>query len=110
MSTRAIFASVLVSTLLLASGCQGYFRDSPRRTAGEVTDDRGIHTAVKSKLISHGETRGWKINVDVFRSVVTLRGYVLSEQERAVAIALAQDTRGVKNVDDKLVVLPPPAS
>ena len=99
----------MISLLLLASGCQGYFRDSPQRTAGEVTDDRGIHTVVKSKLFSHGETRGWKINVDVFRSVVTLRGYVKSEQERAVAVAIAQDTRGVKNVDDKLVVLPSPS-
>ena len=110
MISRRLIAALLVGMTLIASGCQGYFRDSPRRTAGEATDDRGIHTAVKSKLIANGETRGWKINVDVFRSTVTLRGYVQSEDERKIALDLARNTRGVKQVDDKLVVLPPPAS
>lgn len=105
---RLLTGALLISVTLLTSGCKGYFRDSDQRTAGEVTDDRGIHTAIKAKLLSHGETRGWKINVDVFRSQVVLRGYVKSETERVTALELARNTKGVKNVDDKLVVLPPP--
>lgn len=105
---RALCAVVLICFAVLAAGCKGYFRDSTARTAGEVTDDRGIHTAIKTKLISHGETRGWKIDVDVFRSQVTLSGYVQSETERATALELARNTKGVKDVADKLVVLPPP--
>lgn len=103
---RVFTGAVLISLTLLTSACGGYYRDSPRRTAGEATDDRAIHTAVKSKLVAHGKTRGWKINVDVFRSTVILNGYVRSEEERATAIALARDTRGVIQVDDKLAVLP----
>lgn len=110
MKFRVLSGVLLICFATLLAGCQGYFRDSPRRTAGEATDDRGIHTAVKAKLLSNGETRGWKINVDVFRSKVTLRGYVKSEEERAAALELARNTRGVKEVDDKLVLLPPPAS
>ncbi len=106
MIMRVLTGALLISVTLLASACGGYYRDSPRRTVGEATDDRAIHTAVKTKLVSHGETRGWKINVGVFRSTVTLDGYVTSEEERAVALALARDTRGVIKVDDKLVVLP----
>jgi len=106
MNVRVFAGALLVGIALLLSACGGYYRDSPRRTAGEATDDRAIHTAVKSKLIRHGETRGWKINVGVFRSTVTLDGYVASEQERTAALALARDTRGVIKVDDKLVVLP----
>jgi len=106
MNVRALSAALVVTLTLVATGCQGYFVDSPRRTAGEATDDRGIHTAVKTKLFSHGETRGWKINVDVFRSNVILRGYVRSEAERATAVQLARDTKGVQGVDDQLVVLP----
>lgn len=106
MSMRVFTGALLIGVTLLASACGGYYRDSPRRTAGEATDDRAIHTAVKSKLIANGETRGWKINVGVFRSTVTLDGYVTSEEERAVALALARETRGVIQVDDKLEVLP----
>jgi len=105
---RRFTGVMLIGLTLLLAGCKGYYRDSNQRTAGEATDDRGIHTAVKSKLIAHGETRGWKINVDVFRSTVTLRGYVKSEDERTKALELARGVKGVKEVADKLVVLPPP--
>ena len=110
MQKRFISGAALIITALLISACQGYFRDSPRRTAGEATDDRGIHTTLKAKLVANGETRGWKINVDVFRSQVTLRGYVTSEEERSVAVDLARNTRGVKQVDDQLVLIARPSS
>ncbi len=110
MIMRVTTAAFLISMTLITTGCQGYFRDSPRRTAGEATDDRAIHTAVKAKLFSAEETRGWKINVDVFRSTVILRGYVKNEEERLAALEIARNTRGVKQVDDKLVLLPPPAN
>ena len=110
MTMRALSAAVLIATMLLATACGAYFRDSPRRTVGEAADDSAILTAVKSKLIANGETRGWKINVDVYRSVVTLQGYVKSEAERVAALDFARSTKGVKEVDDKLVVLPAPAS
>jgi len=97
-------AFVLVSGL---GGCAGYYRDSPNRTAGEVTDDLGIQTAVKAKLIRHGETRGWRIDVDVRQGVVSLTGYVHSEQEHQTALEMARNTQGVKSVDDKLQVIPP---
>ncbi len=107
---RWLAGVALVSLTLLVTGCKGYYRDSPLRTAGEATDDRAIHTAVKSRLIAHGETRGWKINVDVFRSTVTLRGYVKSEAELNQAFELARGVKGVKEVANQLVVLPPPSS
>lgn len=110
MNRRVITAAVLISLAMLVSGCQAYFRDSTKRTAGETTDDRAIHAAIKTKLVTHGKTRGWKINVDVFRSTVTLQGYVKTEEEQLTALELARETRGVKKVDNKLVVLPPPGS
>ena len=108
MTFQRLFGMTLLLASLFLSGCQGYFRDSPKRTAGEATDDRAIHTAIKSKLVANGQTRGWKINVDVFRGNVTLRGYVKSEAERITAMNLARNTTGVQAVEDLLVLLPPP--
>jgi len=110
VSLRRFASFLLVGLCLLLGACKGYYQDSPHRTAGEGTDDRAIHTAVKAKLVANGETRGWKINVGVFRSQVTLTGYVKSEEERSIALELARNTKGVKEVADKLVVLPPPKS
>jgi osmotically-inducible protein OsmY len=107
---QATLLVLVVATLILGpglSGCASYYRDSPNRTAGEVTDDLGIQTAVKTKLIRHGETRGWRINVDVRQGVVSLTGYVHSEQEHQTALEMARNTKGVKIVDDKLQVIPP---
>lgn len=110
MNRRVTTGALLISLAMLVSGCQGYFRDSPNRTAGEATDDRAIHTAIKTKLLSNGETRGWKIDVDVFRSTVTLSGYVRTAEERRAALDIARNTRGVKKVDDKMELLPVPTS
>ena len=104
---RRLTAALLIGTVLLMTACGSYLRDSPRRTYGESADDRRIHTSIKTRLFANGETRGWKINVDVFRSVVTLQGYVRSEEERSIAVGYAVNTKGVKEVDDKLEVLPP---
>ena len=109
MSLRAVAPLAGLLACLLA-GCQSYYRDSPGRTVGELTDDSAIGTAVKSKLIRHADTHGWRIDVDTFRGVVTLTGFVKSEAERGIALDLARNTKGVKQVDDRLSVVPAPDS
>ena len=109
-SSKSLLTTLLAAGLLLAplglAGCKGYYRDTDRRTTGEVTDDSAILTSVKTRLLANGQVRGRKINVDVRKSVVTLQGYIRSEEERAAALSVARQTRGVVAVEDKLVLLP----
>ena len=100
----------LVLLLLLVTfattGCRNsaFYEGSNRRTTGEITDDFQIQSRVKSRLIRHGQVRGWRTDVDVFKGVVQLTGYVRNEAERQAAADVARGTRGVAAVDNKLVI------
>jgi hyperosmotically inducible periplasmic protein len=98
--------SALMLAAILLGGCAAYERDSERRTAGQVTDDLAIQTIVKTRLVDDQQVRGLRINTQVDRGVVTLYGRVGSEAERARAVALARDVRGVVEVQDRLVLVP----
>lgn len=101
-----VFGGVAALFIVFASGCRSnaYYEGSSKRTTGELTDDIGIQSSVKTRLIRHGETRGWRIDVDVFKGVVQLAGYVRSEAERETAASIARSTKGVRSVDNKLVI------
>jgi osmotically-inducible protein OsmY len=72
--------------------------------------DAWITTQVKSKLVGDRELRARDIDVDTHDGVVILKGKVLNEPLRQLAIVLAQRTDGVKQVVDQLQVqvAPPP--
>ena len=97
---------VLISLLcaLALAGCSTYKQDGPR-TVGEFTDDVAIQTKVKTRLIRDSEIKGWRINVDVRRGVVSLYGRVPSEYARKKAVDLSAGVRGVVRVDDKLTLV-----
>jgi len=70
---------------------------------GEVVTDAAITSAVKTKLLGDPDVKGLNIDVDTKNGVVTLSGKVNTAAERAEAVRLARNTKGVKRVTDKLV-------
>jgi osmotically-inducible protein OsmY len=81
---------------------------SSKETIGDTLDDAWIHTKIVAKLIANSTTPERKINVDVVKNVVTLRGTVDTAEEKAVAEKIAKETDGVKSVVNQLKVAPPP--
>jgi osmotically-inducible protein OsmY len=77
--------------------------DAAERT-GEVIGDAAITTAVKTKFLADTAVSGLRIDVDTTDGVVTLRGTVPNAAEKARAIELARDTKGVKSVKDQLKI------
>jgi hyperosmotically inducible periplasmic protein len=71
---------------------------------GDSIDDAWIHTKLVAKFLSHDDTRGRKINVDVVNNVVTLRGAVATVEQRAEAERIARNTDGVKRIVNQLKV------
>jgi hyperosmotically inducible protein len=74
-------------------------------TSGNATSDAAITGAVKARLLGDGKTPGLKVDVDTENGVVTLSGTVANASERTRAVELARDTKGVKDVVDKLTVI-----
>lgn len=78
---------------------------SEARTIGEYADDVSITAILKAKLLRNESVKGLQINVDVNQGVVSLYGYVRTENEKDVVLKLAASVKGVSSVEDRLVVV-----
>ena len=104
MRQPARWISLFCVALLMS--CASYNKDNESRTVGEVTDDIGIHTVVKARLVNDEIVRGLAINVEVNKGVVGLTGRVKSNEERRRAVEIARGVKGVERVIEKLLVMP----
>jgi hyperosmotically inducible protein len=79
----------------------------PVPDAAQATlSDPAITGAIKTALLADGLVKGLKIDVDTRDAVVTLTGEVHSQAERDRALQIARDTAGVKEVQDRLKMIP----
>jgi osmotically-inducible protein OsmY len=95
-----LISSVLL-TLLLASvlGC-----GSPpqKETTGEYFDDSYITTKVKAAVLNEPTLKSSEINVETFKGVVQLSGFVNSRADIERAIEVARSVKGVKSVKNDM--------
>ena len=78
------------------------------KAAQKVSDfvsDAGLTAKIKSKMALDEVVRARSIDVSTTDGVVTLAGTVRSVAERDQALRLARDTKGIKQVVDRLSVL-----
>jgi len=75
-----------------------------QKSAGEQIDDSVLTGKVKTALIADPDTKARQIDVEVFRGIVQLNGFVDSPENKAAATRVASSIRGVKKVDNNLVV------
>lgn len=99
--------------LLIGQSPKAFEAASPVATSGIVTppapattrpDDGQVVNTIQAKYFLDGSIKARHIDVDVRDGVVTLRGEVASEAERAQALTLARATDGVVRVEDTLTV------
>ncbi len=77
-----------------------------KETIGDTLDDAWIHAKIVAKLIGDTSTPERKINVDVVKNEVTLRGTVDSAEAKVEAERIAKETDGVTKVVNQLKVSP----
>ncbi|MFZ5510351.1 MAG: BON domain-containing protein [Pseudomonadota bacterium] len=77
------------------------------RAAGEVVDDATLTARVKTELAqTQGVGDALAINVDTYRGVVSLAGFVDNEQQARAAVTAARSVPGVREVRNNLQVKP----
>jgi hyperosmotically inducible protein len=76
------------------------------RSTGEYIDDKVLSTSVKAALVDNPLTSGSEIDVEVNRGVVSLGGFVDSNEGRDAAVATAKKVKGVQKVINNLAVRP----
>ena len=98
----ALFLSASVATAFL-SGCAG---TSTRESTGEYIDNTAITARVKTAFAKDEIVRGRDVQVESFRGVVQLSGFVDSEVQKNRAGEIAKSIEGVQSVKNDLVVKP----
>jgi osmotically-inducible protein OsmY len=87
--------SALFLAALLVSACAG----SPKQeSTGEYIDDSWITTKVKAAILNEPGLKVSQINVETFKGVVQLSGFVDSADAATRAAELAREVKGVASV------------
>ena len=95
--------AVLAGATLVTSGC-AVIRD--QETVGAYVDDAAITTAIKAKFVEDKTVDAGAIKVETLNGAVSLSGFAKSNAEKAQAEYLARNTKGVRQVLNKLTVRP----
>jgi len=110
MTFPKIVAATMTAGALALGGCASH-RDTspppPSRSAGEFTSDAALTAKVKTAIASAtGLGNATNINVNSYRGVVQLNGFVESQDKIQRAADVAREVEGVRSVDNNLRVKP----
>lgn len=94
----AVLVVMVIATML---GCAG---SRTRKSAGEAIDDGVIASKVKTALLADKEVSGLQVEVETFKGMVQLSGFVNSAAQAQKAVQIARSVTGVKEVKNSLIV------
>jgi osmotically-inducible protein OsmY len=96
---RRYFVGIVLVAII--ASCAG---TSNRESTGEYIDDSVLTTKVKAEIMDDPMLKVLQIEVDSFKGVVELDGTVDSEKISARAEKVANSLKGVRGVQNNLVV------
>jgi osmotically-inducible protein OsmY len=100
MNTRHMFILLFLSFFSLAIiGCGS---TSTTAGTGEYIDDTVITTKVKAAIFNHDSLKVSEINVETFKGVVQLSGFVSSAEDIETAVRVASGITGVVSVNNAM--------
>jgi len=94
----AVFAALAMATVL---GCAS---TSKSEGTGEYVDDTVITGKVKSAILQEPTLKSAEINVETFKGIVQLSGFVSDANNTGTATRVAQSVQGVKSVKNDIRV------
>jgi osmotically-inducible protein OsmY len=88
--------------ILLASGTMGCAGTSRSESTGEYFDDSVITAKVKTAILEEPSLKSAEINVETFKGVVQLSGFVRSQDNVNTAMVTARNVKGVTSVKNDM--------
>lgn len=98
LSKRSLML-VMAAFLAAVVGCAA---TSKQEGTGEYVDDTVITTKVKAAVLKEPSLKSAEINVETFKGVVQLSGFVSSQADINRAVELARGVSGVKSVKNDM--------
>ena len=103
MNTHKIFKSLFLSLLLLTA-LPACTENTKRESTGESFDSAVLTTKIKSTFVGDSRLKALDINVKTYKGIVQLSGFVDTQAEADRAVQLARTVKGVKAVNNSLIV------
>jgi osmotically-inducible protein OsmY len=102
ITVKKILSSLLVmSSLIFIVSCAS---TAKQEGAGEYVDDSIITARVKAAILGEPTLKVSEINVETYKGVVQLSGFVGAYADEGVAVKAAKDVSGVKSVKNDMHV------
>jgi len=103
MNKSNLILRLLISLVLvfLVAGCAG---GRTSESTGEYFDDSFITTKVKASILGDSKLKTYQIDVETFKGIVQLSGFVDSSEMAARAAEVTRKIKGVKMVNNSLIV------
>lgn len=98
-ASKYLSAAFLAVTLITAAGCSS---TSKQESTGEYTDDVMITGKVKAAILGESTLKSAEINVETFKGVVQLSGFVSSQTAINKAVEITRAVSGVKSVKNDM--------
>ena len=95
----------MAATAAVAAAVLGACASRPenQRSAGEFTDDAALTAKVKTAIATDAGARtASAVNVETYRGVVQLTGFVDSEDQASRAVSAAKKVQGVRSVKNDI--------
>ena len=96
---KSISTFLLAGMLAVMLGCAG---TATSEGTGEYVDDTVITTKVKAAIFNEPSLKSAEINVETFKGVVQLSGFVRSQADIDQAVQVARGVAGVKSVKNDM--------
>ena len=90
---------MLVAIFAVMLGCAS---TAKKEGTAEYIDDSVITTKVKAAVLNEPTLKSAEINVETFKGVVQLSGFVNSKEDIAKAASVAKGVKGVKSVKNDM--------
>jgi hypothetical protein len=97
--TRRLATLAGIVFVAMALGCAS---TTKKEGTGEYVDDTVITTKVKAAIFNEPTLKSAEINVETFKGVVQLSGFVSSAANETLAVQVARNVAGVKSVKDDM--------
>jgi hyperosmotically inducible protein len=95
-----VFASLAAIALAVAAPAMA------EKSAGNLVDDGTIATSVKGSLLAEKGVPSGDVNVEVYKGVVLLSGFVKTQAEKDAAGKVAKNVKDVASVRNEIAVHP----
>lgn len=100
-SSKRIFTIFSALLFLSLIGCGS---TATQESTGEYIDDATVTTKVKAAIFNEVTLKSSEINVETYKGVVQLSGFVSSQVDIDTALHVTQKIKGVKDVHNAMRV------